>query len=41
MIKKKNLEDSFTKMDPYYDEKCLIIMEAGICDLNKFCKLRQ
>ncbi len=41
MIKERGLEHIFTKMKYHDDENCLIIMKAGNCDLNKFCKLRQ
>ena len=40
MIKERGLDHIFTKMLHCDDEKCFIIMEAGNCDLNKFCKLR-
>jgi hypothetical protein len=40
MIKERGLEHIFTKMKYHDDENCLIIMKAGNCDLNKFCKLR-
>jgi hypothetical protein len=40
MIKERGLENVFTKLYYKDDVNFLIVMEAGDCDLSKFCQLR-
>ncbi len=40
MIMERGLDHVFTKVQHFDDENYIIVMEAGNCDLRKFCEIR-